>query len=155
MVCVLTVERKAPNGPGTIKHGWLLVLYVIVLLSPSSVNHGILVCIECSGAHRSMGVQISQVWQCVRICILTHWNITFCSCNMGTHDLPEMYACSLRAAPSDFGHTFQANHECPCYSYYVTLPKANSLNAKMSTSTGFFLYVCLKGLIMVMQQVTL
>ena len=32
------------------------------------------------------------------------------SCNMGTHDLPEMYTCSLWAVPSDFGHTFQANH---------------------------------------------
>jgi len=42
-------------------HTWLLVLYVIVFLFPSSVNHGILVCIECSGAHRSLGVQISQV----------------------------------------------------------------------------------------------
>ena len=38
------------------------------VLIPSSVNHGILVCIECSGAHRSMGVQISQV--CVLCCCL-------------------------------------------------------------------------------------
>ena len=35
-------------------------------------------------------------------------------------DLPEMYAQSLRAQPEDCGHTFQANHECPCHGYYVT-----------------------------------
>jgi len=35
------------------------------------------------------------------------------SCNMGTHDLPEMYACSPQAVHLDFGHTFQANHSCP------------------------------------------
>jgi len=59
---------------------------------------------------------------------------------MGASDLPEMYACSPWAMPSDFGHTFQANHKCPCYSYYVT---ANSLNANASTSssTGFFICI--------------
>ena len=41
------------------------------------------------------------------------------SCNMDTRDLPEMYARSPRAAPSDFGHTFLANHECPCYNYKI------------------------------------
>ena len=75
---------------------------------------------------------------------------------MGTSNFPEMYALSPWAAvPLDFGQTFQVNHKCPCYNYYVTLPKANSLNANMSTTTGFFIYACLKGLIMVMQQVTL
>ena len=39
------------------------------------------------------------------------------SCNLGTCDLPEMYALSTRTAPSDFGQTFQANHSCPCYHY--------------------------------------
>ena len=39
------------------------------------------------------------------------------NCNMGTHDLPEMYARSPWAVPSDFGHTFLANHLCPCYNY--------------------------------------
>ena len=42
------------------------------------------------------------------------------SCNMGTCDLPEMYARSPWAVPSDFGHTFQANHSCPCYKYKVS-----------------------------------
>jgi len=56
---------------------------------------------------------------------------------------------------ADFGHTFQANHECPCYSYYITVPKANSLNANTSTPTGFFVYAHLKGPIMVMQQIML
>ena len=37
---------------------------------------------------------------------------------------------------------------------YVTLPRLR-LDVNMSTSTGFFKYACLKGLIMVMQQVTL
>ena len=41
------------------------------------------------------------------------------SCNMGTCDLPETYARSPRAAPSDFGHTFLVNHSCPCYNYKV------------------------------------
>ena len=35
-------------------------------------------------------------------------------------DLPEMYAQSPRVQPEDWGHTFQANHKCPCYNYYVT-----------------------------------
>ena len=42
-------------------------------------------------------------------------------------DLPEMYAQSLRAQPKDCGHTFQANHKCPCYSYYVTIPRLIAL----------------------------
>ena len=37
------------------------------------------------------------------------------SCNMGTRDLPDMYALSPRAS----GHTYQANPECPCYNLYV------------------------------------
>ena len=69
----------------------------------------------------------------LRLSALTEVHI---SCNMGTRDLPEMYALSPRAAPSDFGHTFflpemyvlspraapldfgfLANHSCPCYNY--------------------------------------
>ena len=41
------------------------------------------------------------------------------SCNMGTCDWPKMYARSPRAAPSDFGHTFQTNHLCPWYNYKI------------------------------------
>jgi len=37
----------------------------------------------------------------------------FYSCNMGTRDLPDMHAQSLRMQPKDFGHTYQANHLCP------------------------------------------
>ena len=37
---------------------------------------------------------------------------------MGTSDLLKMYAQSPRAQPEDCGHTFHANHKCPCYSYY-------------------------------------
>jgi len=36
-----------------------------------------------------------------------------------------------------------------------TSVKANSLNANTSTTTGFFIYACRKGPIMVIQQVTL
>ena len=64
------------------------------------------------------------------------------SCNMDTSGL----------LPSGNGCTYQADHKCPCYNYYVTLPKANSLNANMSTTTGFFIYARLKGPIMVMHQ---
>ena len=32
------------------------------------------------------------------------------SCNMGTRDLPDMYALSPRAS----GHTYQTNPSCPC-----------------------------------------
>ena len=39
-------------------------------------------------------------------------DVLYSSCNMGMSNLLEMYACSLRAAPLDFGHTFQANHSC-------------------------------------------
>jgi len=43
---------------------------------------------------------------------------TFNSWNIGTSDLPEMYAQKSKGA----AHTFKANDECSCYSYYVTLP---------------------------------
>jgi len=33
-------------------------------------------------------------------------------CNMGTHDLPDMYAHSCQV-------TCQANHSCPCYNYKI------------------------------------
>ena len=46
----------------------------------------------------------------------------FYSCNMGTSDLPDMYAQNPRAQSEGCGHTYQANHECPCYKCYVTLP---------------------------------
>ena len=59
--------------------------------------------------------------------------VTFYGCNMETSDLPEMYAEGA--------------------SYCVT--KANSLIANSSVSTGFIVYACMKGLIMVMQQVML
>jgi len=47
-------------------------------------------------------------------------------CNMGTHDLPDMYARSPRMPaalvcpqPSGFGHTYQTNHLSPCYKYKI------------------------------------
>ena len=42
-------------------------------------------------------------------------SVTYNSCNTGTCDLPDMYARSLQAPPSGFGHAYQANHSCPCY----------------------------------------
>ena len=38
---------------------------------------------------------------------------TLYSCNMGTGDLPGIYAQSLRVQPEDYGHTFQSNRCCP------------------------------------------
>ena len=76
---------------------------------------------------------------------------TIYSCNMGTSDLPEMYAQSPKKQPKDCRHTFQANHaQVPML--YNTSVKDNSLNANMSTSTstGFFIYACLKCPKMVM-----
>ena len=58
---------------------------------------------------------------------------------MVTNNLPEMYACSPQVHPM-----LQLLRN--------TSVKANSLNANMSASTGFFV---LKGPIMVIQQVTL
>ena len=58
--------------------------------------------------------------------LLHHFNnkpimlfITSNSCNMGARDLPDMYARSPRAEGI---RTYQANHERPCYKYYVSLP---------------------------------
>jgi len=45
-------------------------------------------------------------------------NESVTSC-MGTRDLPEMYAHSSKAVPSDFGHTFQANTSCLYYNYKI------------------------------------
>ena len=39
---------------------------------------------------------------------------------MGTSDLPDMYAQNPRAQPEGCGHTYQANHSCPCYNYNIT-----------------------------------
>ena len=57
---------------------------------------------------------------------------------MGTSDLPDMYAQNPRA---------QANHECPCYKCYVTLPVR--LNANTRVISEFFIYTCLNNSIMV------
>ena len=61
----------------------------------------------------------------IRFCLLYNVVIimSFCTgngCNMGTSDLPDMYAQSPRACARPvpgFGHTgtYQANHSCPCY----------------------------------------
>ena len=69
----------------------------------------------------------------------------FYSYNMGTSNLPEMYAQSPRAQSVD----------CMLQLLCNSSVEANSLTANTSTSTGFFLYACVKGVIMVMQQVTL
>ena len=42
------------------------------------------------------------------------------SCNMGTPDLPDMYVCPK---PEGRGHTYQANHSCPCYNYVNDIPR--------------------------------
>ena len=85
-----------------------------------------------------------------RVCMI------FYSCNMGTSDLPEMYAQSPKAQPEDCGHnTFQANHKCPFYSYYVTLPLRLIALMPIRVRPLGSLYACPKGPIMVMQQVML
>ena len=71
----------------------------------------------------------------------------FDGCNMGTNDLPEMYVL-CRAQPENAG----IKHKCPCY---VKLPcntsiKTSCLNPNTSVSTGFLIYACSKGQIMVM-----
>ena len=38
-------------------------------------------------------------------------------CNVGTHDLPNMYVCTQ---PATLGlHTYQANRSCICHNYYM------------------------------------
>ena len=46
---------------------------------------------------------------------MSQWEVLYII--MGTRDLPEIYARSLWAAPSDFGHSFLANHLCQCCNY--------------------------------------
>ena len=47
--------------------------------------------------------------------------LTHISCSMDTCDLPEIYALALRPLTHrpECKCTFQANHLCPCYSYYI------------------------------------
>ena len=40
-------------------------------------------------------------------------------CNLGTHDLLDMYGLSSRPVATGLRHTYQASHLCPCYNYYV------------------------------------
>ena len=42
--------------------------------------------------------------------------------NMGTWDLPDIYARTLGPAALGLGHIiYQANQSCPCYNYYIIL----------------------------------
>ena len=38
--------------------------------------------------------------------------------NMGTWDLPDIYARALGPVALGLGHIYQANPSCPCYNYY-------------------------------------
>ena len=50
------------------------------------------------------------------------------SCNMGTRELPDMYALSPRACgPRASGHTYQANPSCPCYNLYLDFKTQGSI----------------------------
>ena len=44
-------------------------------------------------------------------------------CNMGRNDLPDIYVYKSMSAHSAWGwvQTYQANHDCTCYIWYVTL----------------------------------
>ena len=70
---------------------------------------------------------------------------TFYSCNMGTSDLSDMCAQSLRAA----GIYISGKSQVPMLQLLCnTSSKADNLNVNTSVITRFFLYACLKGSIM-------
>ena len=45
--------------------------------------------------------------------------VVYTTYNMGTWDLPGMYAHILRPAALRLGDRYQANPLCPCYNYYI------------------------------------
>ena len=49
---------------------------------------------------------------------------------MAMGDLPDMYAQSPR-----FGHTYQANHEWPCYKYYLSLCSHSNNTSSMNLTS--------------------
>jgi len=71
---------------------------------------------------------------------------------MGTSDLPDMYAQGPRAAPSGFGHTYQANHRVPMLQILCNTSKADSLVANTRVTAVSFIYPWLEDSIMVRQQ---
>ena len=57
------------------------------------------------------------------------------SCNTGMRDLPDSYVC---LKPEVRGHTYQANHERPCYKYYVS-PLALLKSPKLTVGCSVYL----------------
>lgn len=49
----------------------------------ASLNLGILLCIECSGVHRNLGVHISKVFECSLI-LLSSWILIFVLVGLGS-----------------------------------------------------------------------
>ena len=45
--------------------------------------------------------------------------MVFVTYNIGTRDLPDIYAHTLRPVALGLGHIYQANPLCPCYNYYI------------------------------------
>ena len=56
-----------------------------------------------------------SMWLWVLILIFRVPEVIHITCNIDSHDLPDMYAFS----PWGFGHAYQANPSCPCYNLYI------------------------------------
>ena len=68
----------------------------------ASVNHGCLICIECSGIHRSMGVHITQV----RSLTLDSWKDDWLDC---------VFKIGNKISNSYFEHSLPAGHRKPTW----------------------------------------
>ena len=70
--------------------------------------------------------------------------VEYISYNMGTRDLPDIYARALGPAALGLGHIYQANPSCSCYNLYLRKLSKVHRNIEIAILRTFTIkFVCL------------